>query len=461
MANDPLNSPGFSIPSLQTYQQALRDRAVANASQSQDGWRYGGLMAGGVFDLTRALGLMTPEERKVASANQVQQDAVRQTTASDPAEARLQQLSYMAQKFNQLGLSDLAAQVMPELNALTQRKIELRKLTGEASKAQTDAEVATATEGANIVAPFLKNTQAEAQTREANTSADYTAGAKTAESKAKAALDYASAAEKGGEYQNYVNPKTSAMTTVLKSNAAARAALASAGFIEDNVNLNPTKVGDLQLPRNTQQDLYKSVIGAQTQLDNIAASMQTFKPEYLTTPGRVAAGIQGAADKAGLGGMMNAQQHANLAGYQAFYSNSIKSLNQYIHDLTGAQMSAAEADRLRSSISDPQNQGPTQFAAALKETVRGLLQVQARAKAWLDANGDAGGTPPTGDEWNAITMPRIPEAQIDAYMRKLGVPTSSSAQGTTPPPAEAGPTTAPSGFHQIGNGVYLNPTPKG
>lgn len=435
MASDPaLNSPGFSIPSLATYQQALRQNAVDTATKDSKGWHYPGLLAAGVFDLTRSLGMLSPQERKVASANQVQQDAVRQTTATDPAEARLQQLTYMAQKFNQLGLSDLAAQVMPELNALTQRKVEMRKLTGEADKAVTDADVAKATEGANIDKPYLANLGEVAGTNLKNAQRGEIPS-QIAKNTADAALARTSATEKGAERVTMINPDTKNMVSILKANTPARDSMAKAGYVETGVNLAPTKLSDLDLPKKTQSDLNTALINSQTQLDQITATLGTYKPEYLQWGGKAQFEALAVADKAGV--PLSAQQHSGLAAYQAFHTDAIKGLNQYIHDLTGAQMSAAEADRLRQAIADPQRSSPTEFLSAMHETIKSIMRQQARLKSWKQGAEGTTADAPYGNDWDRIALPPISDVAVDQFMKaRIGASPSTvktpSAAGTKP-----------------------------
>lgn len=127
-----------------------------------------------------------------------------------------------------------------------------------------------------------------------------------------------------------------------------------------------------------RSDIQGKVVTAQESRARVEETMKEFKPSYLTLGGKAYA--KGTALAESLLGEWavpeSAQQY--LADYTKFRVNALSNLNKYIHDLTGAQLSAYEADRLRQAIADPQNMSPTEFQSAANAILEQGRRAEAR-----------------------------------------------------------------------------------
>lgn len=213
---DPKPLPGtFAMPSLESYQKSLRKEYA-----KEGGW--GGLIKSGVFDLTRGpMGYQSDDERKVASASAIVQDATAKaaSVSNDPLKQRQMVLNDVVQRFNALGMTDLVAQAMPELSALNQQLEEMRKLGAEADSAAIKALRETSTLGADIEDAKLKP-DATRSTIDEN--------------KAQAARNRTETAALSAEGQNYQSPDGKTAINVSKLDAKTRNALRAQGWVEVN-----------------------------------------------------------------------------------------------------------------------------------------------------------------------------------------------------------------------------------
>lgn len=436
--NDPLNSEGFSIPTLKQYQDLLRQQAVDSVGKDAPG--YAKLMQAGVFDAMRATGKLSRNEQLVGVANTIQQqanDEVAQSGETDPAKMRLAALTTMVRKFNAMGMDDLSAKAMPELVALQQRAQEMRKLKAEATSDESKARVDTGTEGANILAPSYKNAETQAQTDLANAQASEVPS-KIAENKASAANTSSEAMARNNEGIFYYRPDDpSKQVSVRQGNTAGREALRNAGWVEaKQPALTPAKIGDLAMPKQEETNLVKAMFDADTALDQYRTVAGNFKPEYLTMGGKAEQWAAGIADKTGM--KLDAATQANLQGFSQFRAGAIDGLNKYIHMITGAQMSQGEADRIRTAIPDAERDGPTVFVSKMRSVARTLVATRNRAQQYLQAGGNPGQSP----DWDRVALPAVSDAQVDQFLgQTFGMP-SRTARTTTGAPSVA-PTVAP------------------
>lgn len=433
-SSDPLNNPGFAVPSLQAYQAQLRAQLGQQATQQSGGMVYAGLMAQGAFDLARSLGHLTPQEKIIGRANLIQQEANETATATDPAERRLQALSRMVQRFNEAGLSDMAAQAMPELVALQQRKIEMQKLRAEAGSAETKATVDAATADSVIEDRVLQPLK---------TTADI-AATKASTTRTNLEID-----EKRNEGQNYT--KDGQIVTVAKTNTAGRAALERAGWALANpVQFSPQHAGDMAATKPTQTDLQKVLTDGFKQLDTVGAALSKYDPSFLTRFHQAKFATFTEAER--LGVPLNASQAADLQQYNDFRTDVLNNLNAGIRAITGATMGIQEAnERLIPSMPNMKD-GNTQFMSHVRESVRLTLGSMKRAQTFLDR----GVGPPLKEDgtpdWDRVTMPPVSDAEVDTFLRtrlRLGAPVNSSPGTTTASPPDA------DGWQTMPNGVRV------
>ena len=103
--------------------------------------------------------------------------------------------------------------------------------------------------------------------------------------------------------------------------------------------------------RKTKGAIESKIIGGKEQLARMHTIYNEFKPEYLETGTRL--GAAWTSIKAKLGRNVDPQDAKTLTDFKKFQRKSIENINLYIKELTGAQMSEKEADRLRLAQPDP------------------------------------------------------------------------------------------------------------
>lgn len=117
-------------------------------------------------------------------------------------------------------------------------------------------------------------------------------------------------------------------------------------------------------------------------LDNITAG---YRPEYLTYPEQFSNAWTAFKSKTGILNV-SPEETKRLTDYTMFRRDAVSNMNLYIKEITGAQMSEAEAERIRKGIPDPENDSPPEFAAKLIATKKEARAAIARY-AYLRSNG--------------------------------------------------------------------------
>ena len=125
----------------------------------------------------------------------------------------------------------------------------------------------------------------------------------------------------------------------------------------------------------------EKLFNAREGLARLSGIEQSARPEFLQTGPRLNAAWSGIKESMGVD--LNPEDKAFLADYSTFKMNAIENINRYIKEITGAQMSEAEATRLRKGVPDPgdswyNGDSPTQFNAKLKAQTRSLRAANAR-----------------------------------------------------------------------------------
>src|SRR3990167_9331251 len=100
----------------------------------------------------------------------------------------------------------------------------------------------------------------------------------------------------------------------------------------------------------TRTEAQRVVVAAREQRARLSQIRETFKPEYLQWSTQAWVGGLKVAEK--LGVPLSDDQRANISNITTFKQRSIENLNLYIKEITGAQMSEAEAGRLRRAMPD-------------------------------------------------------------------------------------------------------------
>lgn len=102
----------------------------------------------------------------------------------------------------------------------------------------------------------------------------------------------------------------------------------------------------------TQGDLEAKLLNAREQLVRLREVAAKFRPEFQEIPTRLGAAWTGL--KARLGsGEIKGEDRRLLADFADYKRGALANVNLYIKEITGAQMSEAEANRLRQAVPDP------------------------------------------------------------------------------------------------------------
>lgn len=180
------------------------------------------------------------------------------------------------------------------------------------------------------------------------------------------------------------NPKD--VETAQRRLAATKAAIRKQNMITGTTDTDLSVNNLLKDPtKSTANALQKHLNDAGHQMDILSNISQTYNPKYLTFEGELRNWTAGLLGKAQI--PMDDATRLFTQGYNDFRATAIAGLNEYIKFITGAQMSEAEADRLRQGYPDVANDSSDQFMGKYVATVRGILAVRARAEASLSGDG--------------------------------------------------------------------------
>lgn len=136
------------------------------------------------------------------------------------------------------------------------------------------------------------------------------------------------------------------------------------------------------MQKPTAKDLESEILDTDkmiVRLDNILAN---FDRDFLTYQGKAKAIGLNLADKANV--KLSAENKKWLRENSVFMQNSIENINLYIKEITGAQMSEAEANRLRKAVADAgdsvlSGDGPTKFLSKVRNAVKKAKIAKLRA----------------------------------------------------------------------------------
>jgi len=143
------------------------------------------------------------------------------------------------------------------------------------------------------------------------------------------------------------------------------------------------------------------VIGLADSAAKFAEIRETVKPEYLTIPGKIRLTTLDLQEKAGA--TLSKESRKELSDFSTWKRSSYDAMNRYIKEITGAQMSEKEADRIRKAIPDPSRDGPTEFMSKLEGAQAEIDATIRRRQYFLDQ----GITVPTEQDFIANPLSRF------------------------------------------------------
>jgi hypothetical protein len=141
----------------------------------------------------------------------------------------------------------------------------------------------------------------------------------------------------------------------------------------------------------TKNQLEEELVKIEDRIGRIEDIEETYNSEFLETFERLK--MKGAAfwEKLAGRGSLGPETERKLRNYTVFQANALDNLNRYIHEMTGAQLSQFEAERLRAPLPDPgegaiARMSPTQFEAALQR-IKETAKNSKKRKEYLMRNG--------------------------------------------------------------------------
>lgn len=138
-----------------------------------------------------------------------------------------------------------------------------------------------------------------------------------------------------------------------------------------------------EFTRKTEGMIEEKIASGSEQLARMQQIYNEYKPEYQQLATRFKTALTGAV--AFLGGEVDEADKQLLVEFKAFQRKAIENINLYIKELTGAQMSEKEADRLRLAQPDPgerwwKGDDPITFKSKMDDVLRTTRAAVARWK---------------------------------------------------------------------------------
>lgn len=158
---------------------------------------------------------------------------------------------------------------------------------------------------------------------------------------------------------------------------------------EGEVTLTQGRGVSSGLQKPTITKLETSLINSAEALARLEAVGSTFDSKFLEFGTKVKVAFNEFREKAGgILGEVSAEDQQQIADYETFALNTISNLNLYIKEITGAQMSEPEAERLSKGV-PTLDDSPSAFKAKMAAVVRNLKLARARAAFTLRNGGEA------------------------------------------------------------------------
>ena len=111
------------------------------------------------------------------------------------------------------------------------------------------------------------------------------------------------------------------------------------------VNVDVDARPSTEMTKKTKGSLENKLIDTQLSLDRLGDIGETFQPRFQTVQFRVRMAALRVKDKMNF--VMDEDELRDLRDFSSFRTTAFNNMNRYIKEITGAQMSEAEADRIR------------------------------------------------------------------------------------------------------------------
>lgn len=131
------------------------------------------------------------------------------------------------------------------------------------------------------------------------------------------------------------------------------------------------------------QNLQQKIVTSTDQYDNLMGILDGFDPSFLTYQGKLSGLLSSLQEKAGID--LSGDQKKQLRQLKFFERDVNEALNLYIKAITGAQMSEAEAGRLKKAFPNLDD-SPTEFLAKMDSLQKDVLLATARTNYFINNN---------------------------------------------------------------------------
>jgi hypothetical protein len=156
------------------------------------------------------------------------------------------------------------------------------------------------------------------------------------------------------------------------------------GGFSIRTNVDANSPGNMQ--KTTTGKVEEKLLSANEGLARISGIVRSFKPEFQEIPTRLGTAWSSLKSKMGVG--IPPEEQKRLEEYGVYKQDALENINLYIKEITGAQMSEKEAERLRPAMPDPGEgvfggDDPVTFKSKLANTYKKLRMAQIRYNHYL------------------------------------------------------------------------------
>ena len=152
---------------------------------------------------------------------------------------------------------------------------------------------------------------------------------------------------------------------------------------------------DNRLGQEAKNAVEKDLVAGFNQISRLDSIAQQFRPEFQTWDSRAGFAWNALMDSTSMTRKnLKPEQRQQLAEFSAYKQEATENLNRYIKEITGAQMSEAEAARLTRAMPNPgvgifDGDSPTEFKAKLDNAIR-MSKLAFARNAYLRRQGFTG-----------------------------------------------------------------------
>lgn len=172
--------------------------------------------------------------------------------------------------------------------------------------------------------------------------------------------------------------------------------------------------GDMALGKAAQTKIDEGLLDTSAALMRIDRIGREYRPEWSTFLKQGEMGLRSLTER--LGGKLSPAQQNELAGYTSWRSSSLDNMNRTIKELTGSAMGVAEAERIISTLPNPDD-SPSQFMRKLDDAKQATRMALARLT-YIKRNG--------------ISMEDVPLDKVPSLINERGAQLEADAKKKYP-----------------------------